>query len=254
MSKKFRPRPTAEQIEELRNQWRTRHPEEYARREAKRNPVSLEREEGENIDDVIPVVLTDSEKDAMKKEMMALWNYMFNRRHEYLVHRNLEQAALTEDEKARFKEYILRYEGVPGFSLETENLLIDGLKYPEKDHDLANFCFKYLEKKYDEGAEPSISMWIQMWNRDFVPLDAIRLMIKHDGDSGRHVAVEAFREMMPLLVNKIRKHLKREEERLALARELEIKSPERTSQSGRRARRLFYFQTLLYAFGYDVEW
>jgi hypothetical protein len=59
--------------------------------------------------------------------------------------------------------------------------------------------------------------------------------------------------MMPLLVNKIRKHLKKEEERLALARELELKSPERASQSGRRARRLYYFHTLLYTFGYDVE-
>ncbi len=252
MKKKFK--PTAEQIEELRNQWKARHPKEFARREAKRNPVSLDREEGENIEDVIPFFLTDSDKDAVKKEMMDLWNYIYNRRHEYLIHRNLEQAALSEEEIEKFKEFILRYEGIPGFSLETENLLIDGLKYPEKDHNLAKFCFEYLEKRYEAGAEPSVSMWIQLWNRDFVPLDAIRLMIKHEGDTGRHAPVEAFREMMPLLVNKIRKHLKKEEERLALARKLEMQDPERTSQAGRRARRLYYFQTLLYTFGYDVEW
>lgn len=65
--KKEKFRPTAEQIEELRNQWKTRHPEEFARREAKRNPVSLEREEDENIEDIIPVVLTDSEKGCNEK-------------------------------------------------------------------------------------------------------------------------------------------------------------------------------------------
>lgn len=252
MTKKFK--PTEEQVNYLRMLWRERHPEEAARRANKRkaNQPDFARDRDENTADAPVVAMSEQESAEIRKEMLAFWHYLYDRRHEYLVHRNLEQAALTDEEKQRFKEYILRYEGISGFTMETENLLIDGLKYPEKDNGLANFCFKYLSDKYAKGAEPSMAMWIQLWNRDFVPLDAVRLMIRHDVESGTYSKNGIFSDVFPMLINKIKKHRDKEELRLAAAQQAEKDSPAYNGAIvGRRARRLFFFDTLLHVYGVE---
>lgn len=252
MAQKFK--PTEDQIDYLRTVWREKNPEEAARRARKRKSgqPDYERDEDENTTDAPVITMTEQESAEVRKEMLAFWHYLYDRRHEYLVHRNLEQAALTDEEKQQFKEYILRYEGISGFTMETENLLIDGLKYPEKDNDLANFCFKYLADKYAKGAEPSMAMWIQLWNRDFVPLDAVRLMLRHDIESGTYSKNNKFETVFPMLVNKIKKHRDKEELRLAAAREAEREHPGSGGiATGRRARRLFFFNILLRVYGAD---
>ena len=246
-------KPTEDEIDYLRTQWRENYPEEAARRANKRKAgqPDFERDGEENTADAPVITMTEQESAEIKKEMLAFWHYIYNRRHEFLVHRNLEQAALTDEQKQQFKEYILRYEGIPGFSMETENLLIDGLKYPEKDNDLANFCYKYLADKYaKKGAEPSMALWIQLWNRDFVPLDAVRLMLRHDRESGTYSKRDNFVAVFPMLVNKIKKHRDKEELRLRMAQEEEAASASHSGvATGRRARRLFFFNILLRVYG-----
>lgn len=251
MAKKFK--PTEDEIDYLRTLWREWHPEEAARRASKRKSGQPDfgRDADETTADAPIVTLTEQESVEIKKEMLEFWHYLYNRRHEYLVHRNLEAAALSDEQKKKFKEYILRYEGISGFSMETENLLIDGLKYPEKDNDLAKFSYEYLAAKYAKGAEPSMSMWIQLWNRDFVPLDAVRLMIRHDRESGTYSKNDSFVAVFPMLVNKIKKHRDMEELRLKAARQAEAVpgSSSGAEITGRRARRLFFFNALLHVYG-----
>lgn len=240
-------KPTEEQIAQRRAQWAEANPEEAARRAMKRkaNQPAFDRENEENIKDVFLVDdLSDQEIADVKREMLDLWRYIYDRRHAYLRHRNLAAAGLSKAEKEKFKTFILHFEGVPGFSFETEQLLIEGLKYPEEDHDLANFCFKYLNDKYQKGAKPSPSLWLQLWSREFVPLDAVRLMMKHDNESGTYLRQPGFEEIFPMLVEKIRKHADREHERF-----LEATAADDSSASGRRARRHFFFTVLLSIYG-----
>ena len=246
-------KPTEEEIAYLRTQWREQNPGEAARRANKRKSgqPDFSRDADENTTDSPVVTLTEQESAKIKKEMLEFWHYLYNRRHEYLVHRNLEDAALSDEQKKKFKEYILLYEGIPGFSMETECLLIDGLKYPEKDNDLANFSYEYLAAKYAKGAEPSKSMWIQLWNRDFVPLDAVRLMICHDRESGTYSKNDHFVAIFPMLVDKIKKHRNKEELRLKAAQQAEASHRSLSSMAitGRRARRLYFIETLLRVYG-----
>ena len=240
-------KPTEEQVAQMRAQWAKDYPEEAARRAMKRkaNQPAFERDNEENIEDVTPVEdLTDQEIAEVKQEMLDLWRYLYDRRHAYLQHRNLASAGLSKKDKEKFKTFILHFEGVPGFSLETEQLLIEGLKYPEENHDLANFCFKYLDDKYQKGIAPSPSLWVQLWSRDFVPLDAVRLMMKHDNESGTYHRQKGFEEIFPLLVDKIQEHADKEQERLYEATRMND-----GKSSGRRARRHFFFTVLLNTYG-----
>lgn len=240
------------EVDVLRSEWRKQHPEEAERRALKRKAHGdvgyheFDRLPDENITDAVPLEeLSDVELAKVKKEMTELWRTMYDRRQEYLEHRDLAKAALTEEEKRRFKEYILRFEGVSGCSMETENLLIEGLKYPENDHDLADFCFKYLDTRYDHGEKPSVTLWLGIWSRSFVPLDAVRLMIRHDNETGTYHKRECFVEIWPLLVEKVIMHRSQEQERLTAANTISNLS----CTAGRRACRLFFFDILLYVFG-----
>lgn len=229
------------EIDARRAEWVKKNPEEAARREAKKHPKSdspsFERDAMEN---ALDAPLSDQEVQKLKHEMMLLWQSMYNRRHEYLKHRDLSKAVIPEPTRELFKSYIRNYEGKPGFSMECDNLLIEGLKYPEADADLANFCFNYLDNKYSHGVKPSPGLWLQLWSRDFVPLDAVRLMMKHDRESGTYRRVQAFVELFPMLVDKIKAHCEKERQRLNEADD---------SNSGRRGRRLFFFTVLLHLYG-----
>ena len=228
----------------MRTRWQADNPEEAARRRKNKNAAvlpSFERDVKENaLDAIHPQSLSEQETVKIKKEMMSLWQLMYNRRHEYLEHRSLKLAAIDEEDKARFKSYILRYGGMHGFSMECNNLLIDGLKYPETDACLANLCFKYLDDKYSHGVKPSAGFWLQLWSREFVPLDAVRLMMKHDAETGTYRRVQGFVELFPMLVDKIKQHCERERHLLSIAED---------SQAGRCARRLFFFTVLINLYG-----
>ena len=240
------------EIDALRTEWRKQHPKEAARRDLKRHAKGdhgypeFDRLPDENIIDTVPIEeMTEVDLAKVKKEMTELWRTIYDRRQEYLQHRDLAKAALTEEEKRRFKEYILRYEGIPGCSMETENLLIEGLKYPEDDHAIAEFCFRYLDAKYDHGAKPSDTLWLGIWSRSFVPLDAVRLMIRHDNEKGTYHKRECFVELWPVLVEKVIKHRAQEQERLDATKQ----GGKLADVAGRRACRLFFFDMLLYTFG-----
>lgn len=240
-------KPTEEQIAQWRAQWAKSNPEEAARRAMKRkaNQPPFDREKEENIEDVFLVDgLSEQEIAEVKREMLDLWRYLYDRRHAYLQHRNLAAAGLSKEEKEKFKTFILHFEGVPGFSFETEQLLIEGLKYPEENHELAKFSFKYLNDKYEKGVKPSPTLWMQLWSREFVPMDALRLMMKHDNERGTYLRQHGFEELFPMLVDKIRQHADREYERF-----LEATAANDGPASGRRARRHFFFTVLLAIYG-----
>lgn len=206
MAKKFTP----PEVEALRQEWRRKNPREAEKRYLKKNPPAKERLPDENIIDAVPISeLSDTELSKVKKEMTDLWRTMYDRRHDWLQHHDLDEVAMSDSEKEQFREYILRYEGLEECSTETENLLIEGLKYPEKKADISAFCFKYLDAKYDTE-KPSSTLWLGIWSRNFVPLDAVRLMIRHDNNSGKYSCRECFKDVWPLIENKVLNHLERE--------------------------------------------
>jgi hypothetical protein len=246
-TKKFTPL----EIDALRTKWRKEHPEEAERRAIKRKARGdvgyheFDRLPGENIDDAASIEeLSDADLVKVKREMTELCRAMHDRRHDYLEHCDLTKAALSDEERRRFKEFILRYEGLMNCTLETENLLIEGLKYPEQDHDLAEFCFKYLDAKYNRGEKPSVTLWLGIWSRNFVPLDAVRLMIRHENETGSYHKRKCFDEIWPLLVEKVSRHRDQEKERL----EATGKGGKFSYATGRHACRLFFFDMLLFAF------
>ena len=237
---------TEEEIAALRAEWRKQHPEEAARRALKKkvkNDVGYY-EFDQLLINIGPSVESMSEEDLAesKKEMATLWCAMYQRCQNYLKSGDLKEAELTQDEKRKFKEFILRFEGAEGFVTEVENLLIEGLKYPEEDHEVATFCFNYLDAKYRSGKEPSLTLWLGIWNRSYVPLDVVRLMMRNNPEKGTYNKRECFAGIWPLLREKVLQHRTQEERLFAEANRTDVKN------AGQFARRYAFLDILYYVF------
>ena len=224
-------RLTAAQIACRRALWAQQNPEEALRRLRKRMALTAE---WENVDDDPRHLRYTGDKP--KENMLCLWCALRERRHKYLQDNDLANAALSDEEKQDFRFFILYYGENPDFVFETEQLLIEGLKYPEADHWLAKFCSKYLRKKYSRGAAPSITLWTQLWSRSFVPLDAVRIMMTCNDGIFKKTS-KNFDDIFLLVKNDIIRHLQNEYSM--------------NENKNKKSERIFYFTALFGLYGDD---
>ena len=250
-----KPKWTPEKVNEARTQWREQHPEAAAERDQKRQATSFEKKpDDENASDPFIVEsLSDEQQELAKKKMILLCRKMHDRRHRYLQDRDLNKALLSKQEKEHFREYILHFDGVSGFSEETENLLIEGLKYPDTDKgNIPNFCFQYLDDRYAEGVKPSLMFWMNLWRKSFVPMDAVRLMVSHDPETGTYHPRECFRELWPTIKDNVVKH--RDKERKLFNKYLKLSAKKKKlfeEKFKRLGYRVFALETLVGVFEYQ---
>ena len=235
---------TPDQVNAARAAWREQHPEDAEKRAQKRKqrkePIypELYREDMAESEDVAPKQMSPAEVVKVKKEMTALYRQMYDKRQCYLDDGDLTKAELSKRQKAQFKEFILHFEGLREFSRETYSLLTEGLKYPEANKELAEFCFEYLDSEYKKGKAPSLTLWLQIWNRNFVPMKAVYLMLSWDRDRGTGYKRDCFVPLWPCLRQHVINARDGEQQQLDTYRE-------KNQIDGNTARRLIYFQLLI---------
>ena len=246
---------TEEEKKILRAEWRRRNPELAARRDAKRKAAEAaakaeeEQEFAEENLFLSELPKDEAELEAYRKKIKALWESVIARREQYVIERDIEKTKLSDEEKADFVRYVrCNYNSANQAVAAIINLLlIEGLRYPDKE--LNNFCYNFLREKESHG-EVSWSLWVNLWDTEFVPLDAVRLML--DIRDGRFYPLDRFKELIKIVSPKIQRHLEQEYRRLEWARGLE-ESPLRSRECGRKARRIFYFEALLGAYGIPTD-
>ncbi len=256
MVKKTKRTFSVEEQEFLRAEWRRMHPEEAARRDAKRNLAKEEKaklqQEKEDFEQE-NLVLSEPPKEELsveeyRKRIHALWEDVRQKREQYVKERVLADTVLTEEQKRDFRYFVTNNYDIENQVLAavTSALLVEGLRYPDKE--LNDFSFNFLREKESAENDISWSFWIQVWDQEFVPLDAVRLML--DIDDGKFRALDRFRGLVDIISSKILRHLDQEYHRLEWSRSLEDPNI-RTREVGRKCRRIFYFQVLLGAYGIE---
>ncbi len=242
-----------EELAFLRAEWRKRNPEEAARRDAKRQIAPQEQEklaaeqaelEEETIHFELPK--TEAALEEYRKKIKSLWKSINTRREQYVIERDLEKAALSDEEKQQFIHFVSINYDSPNQSISAviNLLLIEGLRYPDKE--LNKFTYNFLREREGVNNKISWALWVNLWDTEFVPLDAVRLML--DVRDGRFFPLARFQEVVKIIAPKILRHLEQEERRMEWARGIED-STVRSRECGRKARRIFYFQALLCAYG-----
>ncbi len=159
---------------------------------------------------------------------------------DYIANRSNE-AQLTDKERNLFYKYVK--ENVHSYRLLVNQMLILGLRYPDKE--LNSFCSNFVQENKKGPYFTDYHFWGTLWeDPDFVPLDAIRLMLVKKED-GRHIdnlfAPSFIQSIIPL----IEAQRNKEVERLKFAQMLEGK--ERETQVKRKMERLNAFNILLKA-------
>lgn len=245
-----------EEQEFLRAEWRKQHPEEAARRDAKRKLAEEEkaklRQEKEDFEQE-NLALSEPPKEEVsieeyRKKIKELWDFISGKREQYVKDRDLEASALSDEVKEKFRYFVTRNYDSSNQVLAavTGALLVEGLRYPDKE--LNNFSYNFLREKESADNDISWSFWISVWDQEFVPLDAVRLML--DINNGSFRALDRFRDLVKIISGKIVRHLEQEYRRLKWSRSLE--DPDiRSRECGRKSKRIFYFQALLGAYGVD---
>ncbi len=239
----------------LRAEWRRRNPEEAARRDAKRKAAAAndqaeaEQEFAEENLFLSELPKDQAEVEAYRKRIKSLWESIAARREQYVVERDLAKTKLADDEKEDFVRYVRsNYNSTNQAVAAIINLLlIEGLRYPDKE--LNDFCYNFLREKEEKG-DVSWSLWVNLWDAEFAPLDAVRLML--DIRDGRFYPLERFKELMKIVAPKIQRHLEQEYRRLEWAEGLSDRDI-RSRECGRKARRIFYFEALLGAYGIPTD-
>ena len=260
MKKKF----LTEEVEQARLNWQAKNPDLAAERDLKKATNAPKRakaqenkaEEIEHVEENFPFMrsLTAEEIAAneYRNKIMKFAAYIHEKCETYVRCRNLEEAKLTLEESELFRRIIMGVyrSQVPNYSLigVAEAMLIDGLRYPDKD--INDFCVNFIKRQQREVGV-SWSLWMSLWCQPFVPADAVRLMMYCE-DECEYYRDNQFSELVPLLAKKIRWHLEAEYARLAKAQELEDEAV-RQREVARKSRRILLFQTLLKVYGIAPE-
>ncbi len=239
----------------LRAQWRKNNPEKAAERDQKRakalevNGVAEEKEqiEEENL------LFSEQPRaevavEEYRKKIKALRDEINAKRRQYVCDRDLEASRLDDESKQSFKYFVTRGYDSPNQTIAAVvgALLIEGLRYP--DRQLNDFSYKFLREKETASQNISWSFWVNLWDRDFVPLDAVRLMLEME--DGHFKPLDRFKELVHVISAKMVRHLEQEYRRLEWAQALEDEVVRR-KEVARKSRRIFYFQALLGAYGIE---
>ena len=239
----------------LRAQWRKNNPEKAAERDRKRAQALAANsavEEKEQLEEENLLFSEQPRAEAVveeyRKKIKALWEMINSKREQYVHDRDLEASRLDDESKQSFKHFVIRGYDSPNqtISAVVGALLIEGLRYP--DRQLNDFSYNFFREKETASQNISWSFWVNLWDRDFVPLDAVRLMLEIE--DGHFKPLNRFKEMVHVISAKMVRHLEQEYRRLEWAQALEDEVVRR-KEVARKSRRIFYFQALLGAYGIE---
>lgn len=112
----------------------------------------------------------------------------------------MEDTVLSEEQKRDFRYFVTNNYDIENQVLAavTGALLVEGLRYPDKE--LNDFSFNFLREKESAADSISWSFWICVWDQEFVPLDAVRLML--DINDGSFRALDRFRDLVKVISSK----------------------------------------------------
>lgn len=162
----------------------------------------------------------------------------------YIANRSADDIQLSEDEFQTFIKYVHEYYCM--YPAKIGRLLTVGLRYPDKSKKLNTFCCDWISygiREIGKDYYTDSHFWGLLWeDGNFVPMDAIRLMLKIE--NGKYVINNRFKpalikELIPFITAQRNKEI----ERLKWAQTRDDCNEER--QIPRKLRRLSAFNTLL---------
>lgn len=198
---------------------------------------ALRRRPGENLEKP----LRSSSKLAVECDINNFISKLRRNLNLYISERTTEICELSAQDKELFKKYILEY--FRACRTAINQLLILGLRYPDKE--LNQFCSGFVRDNKKNPPFVDYYFWGMLWeDEDFVPLDAVRLMLvkKEDMYEIDPCFDAAFiRNIFPLF------EAQRDKEALRLAQAQMLEGKERERQVSRKMHRLNAFNTLIAA-------
>ncbi len=172
----------------------------------------------------------------------------------YIANRSSSAVALTESEYAEFESYVTKYFSM--YPAKIGRLLTIGLKYPDSSKRINNFCVDWIQNSFRRVGKDYYSdphFWGLLWeDGNFVPLDAIRLMLAKD-EKGVYQIDKRFDERnIKILLPYIEAQRDKEIERLKWAQTRD--DSHESNQVPRKIRRLEAFNTLIDAAERYTQW
>lgn len=159
----------------------------------------------------------------------------------YISQRDKLSSCLSPQETQLFKKYAEEY--FRSCRRAVNELLILGLRYPDKE--INRFSVEFVRKNKKEAFFVDYFFWGSIWeDPDFVPLDAVRLMLKKENDRYQIDNCFAFtfiQSILPLM------EAQRDKEVLRLAQAQMLEGREREQQVARKMHRISAFNTLIEA-------
>lgn len=177
-----------------------------------------------------------SGKMVVEVEMEKFLNNIQSKLNYYLTER--KAILLSAKEKAQFCQYaqLRQYRSL------SNRILVLGLRYPDKE--LNQMAVEQVKATKKNPLLPDIHFWSLLWADNLVPMDAVRLMLKKNGN-GYEIdgcfSKECIKELIPLMEAQRNKEITR----LKWAQSLE--GVEREREVARKTRRLNAFNILLEA-------
>ncbi len=177
------------------------------------------------------------------KEIDNFFDFLHDKRHEYLKDRDLEKSKLSEEEikKAFYFMSIRDDDNEPSVN----KVLAEMLKYPEPKLNFA--AYRFIANLLQEDTM-GMGFWVYVWGQGFIPNDILELMdeehisLKH----GLTGYAEVLRRMCAQIVlpDDMKRHLRWEEERLEQAKQIED-TDKRAKQIARVEARIKKFKHLI---------
>ena len=199
-------------------------------------------------------------RTVIEGQLEELINRLRSNLNRYIADRSEAAISIKESDYAEFERLVRKYFTL--YPSKISRLLALGLRYPDSTRRLNKFCFewiKYIECLNIEGRRGWINkslhhlkdyyndslFWTLLWEDDFVPMDAIRLMIiKGQGQKEEYQMDPRFdkyflRDLLPLIEAQRDKEI----ERLKWAQTRDDRDEQ--NQVPRKIRRLEAFNTLV---------
>ena len=181
--------------------------------------------------------LTKKQKahNSKAREIELKCRELRDKRKAYLVERDINKAYLSESEIQYFIDNFKLYSE---FEFYIQNTLIEMLKYPNPALSVA--AEKFINENMNSSLA-SLSLWMNMFARQFLPNNALRLLAKHSKvlkENGGNI-------LFPKFLNE---HLANERKRLVDAKKIE-NSELKEKQIKRVQERITLFENLLEIYG-----
>ncbi len=158
-------------------------------------------------------------KTVVEGEIQTFIDKLRGQIKKYISHRDRLSVKLSKEDLEKLENYITQY----GYHLQNKinTLLIVGLRYP--DHGANKICSDYVVKHkiFPKQAWVDSVFWYTLWrDEDFVPLDAIRLMLQDNGKGEFQINPSFSKHILKDLRPWVEYQKKKEEIRLSLSQKL----------------------------------